>query len=68
MRKMNKGELAKQAEFKVEMEFSSKIDSARNVFNKMAGTLKKQIRPVFRSKPNDRIKIGSQYTNEEGGR
>lgn len=60
MRKMNKGELAKQAEFKVEMEFSSKVDSARNVFNKMAGTLKKQIRPVFRSKPNDRIKIGSK--------
>jgi len=65
---MNKGELAKQAEFKVELEFSSKIDSSRNVLNKLAGTLKKPIRPVFRSKPNDRIKVGHHYTSEEGGR
>lgn len=68
MRKLNKGELAKQAEFKVDLDQNSKIDSARNVFNKMTGTLKKQIRPVFRSKPNDRIKVGNLYSNEEGGR
>jgi len=68
MRKLNKGELAKLAESKVDQDYNSKVSSSRNVLNKLAGTLKKPIRPVFRSKPNDRIKVGNQYSNEDGGR
>jgi len=66
MRKLNKGELAKQAESKVYQEFNSKISSARNILNKMADTLKKPVKSMFRSRPNDGVKNGNKHSNEEG--